>query len=107
LKMVTENANWRSDGMDLQYVKVYAVDSKDRVVPTFDGEATFDIAGEAKLIAVDNGDHSSDELFAGTKRKMYKGFAMAILRAKQTAGTVNVRVSVRGLNAAEIILNTK
>jgi beta-galactosidase len=107
LKMVTENPDWQSDGMDLQYIKVYAVDSEGRIVPTFNSEAIFDISGEAKLIAVDNGDHSSDELFSGHKRKMYKGFAMAILRAKQTAGKVNVNVSVKGLKAVEKILTTK
>jgi beta-galactosidase len=56
---------------------------------------------------VDNGDHSSDELFSGYERKMYKGFAMAILQAKQTAGRVNVKVSVKDLKAVEKILTTK
>ena len=106
LKMEAENADWKSDGMDLQYIKVYAVDSEGRIVPTFKVEATFDISGEEKLIAVDNGDHSSNELFSGTQRTMYKGFAMAILRAKQTAGTVNFKVSVKGLKPAEKILQT-
>ena len=107
LKMVPENADWRSDGMDLQYIRVYAVDSEGRIVHTFNGEATFDISGEAKLIALDNGDHSTDELFSGDRRKMYRGFAMAILRAKQTAGKVNVRVSVNGLKAVEKVFTAK
>ena len=106
LKMETENAGWKADGMDLQYIKVYAVDKEGRVVPTFKGEATFDISGEAKLIALDNGDHSSDELFSGNQRTMYRGFAMAILRAKQTPGKVNVKVLVKGLKAAEKTLQT-
>ena len=107
LKIVPENVDWKSDGMDLQYTKVYAVDTEGRVVPNFNAEVTFDISGEAKLIAVDNGDHSSDELFSGNHRKMYKGFAMAILRSKQKAGKVNVMVSVKGLKPAEKILTTK
>lgn len=106
LKIETENAAWKSDGMDLQYIKVYAVDKEGRTVPTFKGEATFDVSGEAKLIAVDNGDHSSEELFSGNQRTMYRGFAMAILRAKQTAGKVNVKVSVKDLKATEKILQT-
>jgi beta-galactosidase len=106
-KIETENANWKADGMDLQYVKVYAVDSEGRTVPTFKGDVTFDISGEASLIAVDNGDHLSDELFSGNQRKMYKGFAMAILRSKKTAGKVNVKISVANLKASEKILITK
>lgn len=106
LKMETENSGWKADGMDLQYVKVYAVDSEGRVVPTFKDDATFAVSGEAKLIAVDNGDHSSDELFSGNQRTMYKGFAMTIVRANQTAGTVNIKVSVKGLKGVEKTLQT-
>lgn len=106
LKIETENSDWKSNGMDLQYIKVYAVDSEGRIVPTFKGEITFDVSGEAKLIAVDNGDHSSDELFSGTQRTMYRGFAMAIIRAKQTPGKVNIKVSVKDLKPAEKTLQT-
>jgi beta-galactosidase len=101
LKLELENNHWQADGMDLQYAKVYAVDSKGRKVPTTEGEVTFDVAGDAKLIAVDNGDHSSDELFAGNKRKLNKGFALAIIRAKQTEGEVKIKASVNGLRSAE------
>ena len=104
--MELENPDdWRADGMDLQYVKVYAVDGKGRVVPTNEGEVVFDVSGAAKLIAVDNGDHYSDELFAGNSRSLHKGFAMAILRSIQTAGTVKIRASARGLKAAEKTIN--
>lgn len=101
LKIETESNDWKADGMDLQYIKVYAVDKEGRVVPTFKGEATFDVSGEAKLIAVDNGDHSSDELFSGNKRTMYRGFVMAILRSTQTAGNVTIKASANGLKQVE------
>lgn len=48
-----------------KYLKVYAIDSKGRVVPTAKGEVIFDVTGVAGLIAVDNGDHMSNELFSG------------------------------------------
>lgn len=100
LKMVIENPNdWKADGMDLQYVKVYAVDSKGRVVPTTEGELTFEVSGEAKLIAVDNGDHYTDELFSGNTKKLHKGFVMAILRSNQTGGDVKIKASCKGLKS--------
>ncbi|MBA4318233.1 MAG: beta-galactosidase [Flavobacterium sp.] len=101
LKIETENPNWKADGMDLQYVKVYAVDSKGRKVPTATGEITFDVSGSANIIAVDNGDHSSDDLFAGNKKVLHNGFAMAILRATQKAGTVKLKVTATGLKGVE------
>ena len=52
LKMVVENPeDWKADGMDLQYVKVYAVDNKGRVVPDTKDEVTFKVSGAARLIA--------------------------------------------------------
>lgn len=107
LRMETENANWKADGMDLQYVKVYAVDSKGRKVPTATGEVNFEVSGQAKLIAVDNGDHMSDELSSGTKRQLHKGFAMVILRAEQNSGEVKIKASVKGLKSAEYKLQLK
>lgn len=107
LKIVAENADWKADGMDLQYLRVYAVDKEGRTVPTFKDEITFDVSGEAKLIAADNGDHSSEELFSGNKRTMFKGFAMAILRAKQNAGNVTIKATVNGLKQAESKMKTR
>ncbi|POY41185.1 beta-galactosidase [Flavobacterium alvei] len=107
LKIETENANWKADGMDLQYVKVYAVDSKGNKVPTATGEITFDVNGAASIIAVDNGDHLSDDLFGGNKKKLYKGFAMAILRSGQKAGTVKLKVSAAGLKGVEKTFTVK
>lgn len=108
LKMVVENPeDWKADGMDLQYVKVYAVDSKGRVVPDTKGEVTFEISGAAKLIAVDNGDHFTDELFTGNTKKLHKGFVMAILRSNQSVGEVKVKISSKGLRGVEKKLITK
>lgn len=108
LKVVIENPDdWKADGMDLQYVKVYAVDSKGRVVPDAKGEVAFDISGEAKLIAVDNGDHFTGELFSGNKKQLHKGFVMGILRSNQTGGEVKIKVSAKGLKGAVKSCTTK
>ncbi len=107
LKIETENANWKADGMDLQYVKVYAIDSKGRKVHTANAELSFEVSGAAQLIALDNGDHLSDDLFDGNKKALYKGFAMAILRSAQTAGAVKLKVTAAGLKQAEQTLNVK
>lgn len=107
LKLELENTDWKADGMDLQYVKVYAVDSKGRKVPTAAGQVAFDVQGAAKLIAVDNGDHTSDELFAGNTRALHQGFALGILRATETSGTVTIKASVKGLKGAQRTMITK
>ncbi|QNH64155.1 glycoside hydrolase family 2 TIM barrel-domain containing protein [Hymenobacter sediminicola] len=107
LQLETENPTWKADGMDLQYVRVYAVDSKGRKVMTTPGEVTFEVQGAARLLAADNGNHVSDELFAGPKKVLHNGFAMAILRAEQTPGTVKLKVSATGLKPAQKTLQVK
>lgn len=101
LKMEVENTDWKADGMDLQYVKVYAIDGKGRTVPISGNEVTFDVTGKAKLIAVDNGDHYTDELFSGNKKALNKRFVMAILRSGQESGEVKVKVTSDGLKSAD------
>jgi beta-galactosidase len=107
LKIETENTNWKADGMDLQYVKVYAIDSKGRKVPTAAAELTFDVSGAANLIAVDNGNHVSNDLFAGNKKMLNNGFAMAVLRSTQTAGAVKLKVTATRLKGIEKTLTVK
>jgi beta-galactosidase len=102
-----ENANWKADGMDLQYAKVYAVDNKGNKVPTETTELSFDVSGVASLIAVDNGNHLSDDLFAGNKKRLHNGFAMAILRSAQIAGTVKFSVTGAGLKQAQMTFIVK
>ena len=97
LKIEAENPTWRADGLDLQYAKVYAVDAKGRVVPTATGDVAFAVSGPATLTAVDNGDHWSDDLFAGNNKALHNGFAMAILRSGRHAGTVRLKVASNGL----------
>ena len=109
LKMEVENeGTWKANGMDLRYVKVYAVDRKGRVVPNAEGKVTFDVIGAAKLLAVDNGNHYTDKVFSeGKSIVLHNGFAMAILRSGQSLGQIKVKASVDGLRHTEIQLFTK
>ncbi|MFT4176987.1 MAG: glycoside hydrolase family 2 TIM barrel-domain containing protein [Luteolibacter sp.] len=107
LKVEVEHEDWKADGMDLQYVKVRAVDDQGREVPTAEGTVTFDVSGAARLIAVDNGDHYTDELFSGNRISLSNGFAMAILRSTRTPGEVTLRASTEALKSEETKLRTK
>ena len=86
--------SWEADGMDLQYLKVYAVDRKGRVVPDFAGTLKVSVEGAATLLTLDNGDHYTEELSYGVDTKaMRRGFLQVILRSKREPGTVTVNLS--------------
>ena len=91
LKIEEDVSEWKSDGMDLHYLNVFAVDNKGRIVPDYDCKLSVNVSGPATLLALDNGDHYTDDLFAGiAKKQMRSGKMQIILRSKREAGQVTI-----------------
>lgn len=108
LKVVEEEKGWTADGMQLKYLNIYAVDSKGRTVPDAADSVRVEVAGEAQFVALDNGDHYTDELFLDVKsKKMLSGYAQCILRSTRKAGKVKVKVTSPTLKSANLTLETK
>ncbi|MBE6255456.1 MAG: glycoside hydrolase family 2 protein [Prevotella sp.] len=112
---------WRADGIDLQHVRVEAIDKKGRVVPTANFDVTFTIdstpsskspspTGEGlgvRLAAVSSGDHYSDELTQLVNHRcLYEGRALAILRAGTTPAVVTLTATAEDLKPAKLTLRT-
>jgi beta-galactosidase len=93
LLLTADAQTWHADGQDLQHVRITAVDSKGRRVPSEQGKLTFEVEGDARIVAVDNGNNLSDELHVTNKRSLYNGSALVILRAGKTAGKVTLKVT--------------
>ena len=119
LKLVPDAENWHADGKDLMHVRVYAVDKKGRrVLNVKDAKAfdklTFQVKGDANIVAVDNGYITSDELHIGKtqlektiQRNLFQGSALVILRAGKQNGKVELLVSSDKMKARKLVLNTK
>jgi beta-galactosidase len=103
----TKTDTWKADGMSLQYLKVYAVDSKGRIVRNATNEVSIKVSGEASLVAMDNGDHYTSDLFSGVSTKtMQTGFMQVILRSTQRAGKVTVEVTSPTLKGAKATMTS-
>ena len=119
LKLVPDAENWHADGKDLMHVRVYAVDKKGRrVLNVKDAKAfdklTFTVKGDANIVAVDNGNISSDELHIGKtqlektiQRNLFQGSALVILRAGDKPGKIELSVAGEKIKAKKLVLNTK
>ena len=109
LKVVCETPDdWHADGMDLQYLRIYAVDSKGRIVRNATDQVQIELSGAADFIALDNGDHYTDELFLDVRqRQMQKGYLHAILRSQRQPGKVTVKLTSPTLKTKTVVLNTK
>lgn len=105
-----KKGTWKADGIDLEHLRVIAVDSKGRRVQTAMGDVkiTLDKAdGVASLLAMSSGNMKSDELSVVDHRILYKGSVLAILRAGTKPGTITVTASCEGMKPAKIKLTTK
>ena len=119
LKLVPDMETWHADGKDLMHVRIYAVDKKGRrVLNVKDAKAfdklTFQVKGDANIVAVDNGNIASDELHIGKtqleksiRRNLFQGSALVILRAGDKPGKIELSVAGEKMKAKKLVLNTK
>ena len=119
LKLVPDMETWHADGKDLMHVRIYAVDKKGRrVLNVKDAKAfdklTFQVKGNANIVAVDNGNIASDELHIGKtqlektiQRNLFQGSALVILRAGDKPGKIELSVAGEKMKAKKLVLNTK
>lgn len=93
LIVTPDNSHWQADGMDLQHVRIEAVDKKGRRVSMAQDELTFSVEGDARIVAVTNGDNNSEELNVQDHRRLWNGSAMVILRSGQSPSKVQLKVT--------------
>lgn len=105
LTLSADKTSWKADGQDLMHVRVEAVDSKGRKVPSAQARLQFEVQGNARIVAVDNGDMRSDELHVANTRSLYHGSALVILRAGKTPGKVTLTVKGDGFRSKKITLS--
>ena len=91
LIVTPDNSNWKADGEDLQHLRIHAVDSKGRRVLSAADDLRFEVEGDAKIVAVTNGDITSEELNVTNHRRLWKGSAMIILRAGTKPSNVTLK----------------
>ena len=104
LTLTPDNITWLADGTDLMHVRVQAVDRKGRRVWGAQDELTFTVEGDARIVAVDNGNIYSDELHTGSTRRLYNGSALVILRAGHTPGKVTLTVNDTTGKKSKVVL---
>ena len=106
LQLTPDNISWKADGTDLMHIRIYSVDNKERRVWADQEELTFSIEGDARIIAVDNGNLYSDEPHSGNARRLHNGSALVILRSGHTPGKITFTVSDTTGRKAKLNLTT-
>lgn len=107
LTATADNPSWKADGMDLQHVRIEAIDSHKRRDPQASAPLTFSVDGPAEIVGVINGDLCSHELSTGNTRSLHNGTATVILRSTATPGPVTLTVASPEYKDLKIRLTSK
>jgi beta-galactosidase len=82
------------------------LDADGRMVPTAADQITFTLAGEGRILGVDNGQPDSHESFKGNTRRAFNGLALVILQSTGRPGSMTLSASAQGLASARIEIRT-
>lgn len=109
VKIIAEpdNPDWQADGIDLQHVRLTAVDSKGRRCLSYDDELQFSIEGDASIVAVTNGDITTDEIATQQHVRLWQGQAMVILRSGRQPSKVTLTTKPKTFKDIITKLETK
>lgn len=88
---------------DVTYITAIVVDEKNIPCRLADNLLNFSVIGAGVLAATDNGDITSKESFLSSKRFLYKGRCIAIIKAKGT-GEIKITASAENLKSGTIVL---
>jgi beta-galactosidase len=111
LKLTAVRSEIRADGEDLALVRVEAVDSAGRPVPTANDLIRFRVTGPGTLRGVGNGDPNCQESDQRPLRSLFNGLAQLIVQAGRTPGSITVEAYTEAypgpvLQPARLILET-
>ena len=105
LKLEADRSVIRSDGSDISFVTVSAVDRDGNFCPSADNKLSFDVRGAGKYRAACNGNAASLELFHKTEMKLFSGKLVVLVQSDEKAGEIKLKVSGKELETA--IINIK
>lgn len=89
----------------LKLFTVRAVDKEGVHVFRESAKVTFNVAGPAEVVAVDNGDLCSSEPYDRSWMHMYRGHVSTVIRLTGERGRVVLTASAEGMYAGQIIIN--
>lgn len=112
IRLTADRTGIDADGEDVAIVRVEAVDSQGRLVPTADNLIHFTVSGEGALLGVGNGDPNCQESDKKPMRSLFNGLAQVLIQATRNAGTITVEAHSPGeieptLAAATLTITTQ
>ncbi len=102
IALAPDRAAIRADEADLSFVTVTVLDRAGIAVPTADQLVRLRLAGDARIVAVDNGDQISHAPFQADRVQLFNGKALVIIRAGARAGAATLTAEAQGFAPASV-----
>jgi beta-galactosidase len=96
----------KADGKDISFITVRILDKDNNLVPDADHLVQFSIQGEGIIVGTDNGYQADLESLKSSRRKCWKGMALAIVQSTSKQGNITLKASSEGLAPAILGLKT-
>lgn len=104
LRLTPDRSVLKADGQDLCYVLIELVDAEGRKVPETGRRIHLEASPTQSLTGSGNAQPDDMESFGNSSPKLYRGEAMAIIRASKTSGNSLLNVTSDGLKAQSITI---
>jgi beta-galactosidase len=106
IAVTPDRATIAPDGKDLVYITVRIEDKNGLLMPRSNNLVSFSISGPGKIVAVDNGDATSNDPFQASFRKAFNGLCLVIVKAdKGASGSFIVKAESKGLKGNSAVIN--
>jgi len=105
LRLTPDRTELLSDGQDLCYVLIELVDARGRLIPETGRQIQLQPSPAQQLVGSGNAQPDDMRSFGSLTPTLFRGQAMAILRATPTPGISLLKVTSEGLNEQTITIN--
>ena len=107
LKLEPDRNEIRADGLDLSFVTVTVTDQAGLMTPRATNQIQFHLEGPGEIVATDNGDPTSFELFQSPARKAFNGLCLVVVRGKPgQPGEIKLTANAKGLKIGTVFIKT-
>jgi beta-galactosidase len=107
VRLTADRATVQADGQDLSFVTVEALDAEGRFQPNADQEVEFAISGPGAIAAVANGDGKDGAPYQGSRRKLFQGRALVIVRTSKQGGPIHLRATAPGVSRGVLTIQAR
>lgn len=106
IRLIADRTEIYADKNDLAYITAEVIDKNGLLVPDSEVSLIFEVEGDGKLAATENGNPIEMKSFSSKKIKTYRGKALIIIKPNNNPGSIKLKVSSGDLKGSELTINT-